>query len=440
MSKTNKTEEVKQEKVMTKYDLKMQQRKEKEEKDKRDNLVSKIIAAVVAVVLIGAIVISVMISVNAKKQAISGVYAKVGEHEITALEYNFYYNTMISNYLNTYSAFLPYLGLDTTKDFSIQAYDENRTWKDVFDEMTVEQLKETKAMLDDAEAKGFVYETEAEDYASFQENFKKQAEAAGVSVSEYYKTMFGQYATESRIAPFVKESLHAGTYARKVMEDNRPTEDEITEKYEANKKDYDNVDYRMYSVLTNLTSESTDKEIQTAMAEALDKAETMKAERLAGADFQELCDQYNAQRAEELGTEETAEKETTENAEEESGEKNLIQGASYSAVVSLYADWVYDEARQPGDIEIFADETNHKYYVVEFVARTYNENTEKIISNQIATDRLNEYKAALAETYTVEDIAGELAYLSKPAIDETDAADETTGTDTPAGEEEVQAE
>ena len=86
MSKTNKTEEPKQEKVMTKYDRKMQERKKQAEKDKRDNLISKLTAIAVAVVLIAAIVISIGISVSNKHKAVSGVAVQVGDHDITALE------------------------------------------------------------------------------------------------------------------------------------------------------------------------------------------------------------------------------------------------------------------------------------------------------------------------------------------------------------------
>lgn len=435
MSKTNKKEEPNQEKVMTRYDRKMEERRKQAEKDRRDNLISKIVAIAVAVVLIGSIVISVGISVNNKRKAISGVFMKVGEHKVTSLEYDYYYNIMLTNYMNTYSAFLPYMGLDTTQDLDAQAYDENRTWGDIFDEMAVEQIKETKALADDAEAAGFVHETADEEYKEYLEGFKSQAQTAGVALSEYYKSCFGDYATEARIEPFIRETLYVGAYTQKLLEDNKPTDEEITAKYEENKNNYDSVTYGLYTFSADVTDESTEEEITAAMEAAKAKAEEMKAARLAGEDFQALCDKYDAKNQE--ASEEEAEDE--EDAEETSANKNIIENAGYNAIASSYADWMFDEARQANDIEIVEDESGHKYYVVEFMERVKPDTTDDRISSEIASERVNEYTESLTEKYVVEDVAGELVYLTKPAAAEEDSAEseEAAESETEESEEAV---
>lgn len=370
MSKTNKTEEPKQEKVMTKYDRKMQERKKQAEKDKRDNLISKLTAIAVAVVLIGAIVISIGISVSNKHKAVSGVAVQVGDHDITALEYDYYYNVTVANYLNTYSAFLPYMGLDTTKDYDEQPYDETKSWGDVFDEMTVRQIQETKALVDDAKAAGFANEAENEEYESVLSGFSTQAEQAGITLADFYKASFGNYATQDRIEPFIKENLLASAYYNKLLEDNKPTEEEISARYTENTKNYDQVTYELYTFSTEITEESSEKEITVAMEEAKAKAEEKKAALLAG------------------GSDE---------------DRELVENAGYNSISVVYSDWLFDEARQANEVEAFEDESNHRYYVVEFIGRVKPETADAQISGEIASERVNAYKATLLEKYAIEE-------------------------------------
>lgn len=386
MSKTNKNEELKQNKVMTKYDRKMQERKEKATKDKRSNAITKLVTAIIVVVLIAAIAISVVLTVNSKKKAISDTFMMVGEHEITSVEYDYYYNIMLTNHITTYSSFLPYMGYDASVDPDLQAYDETRTWGDYLDHITVEQIKETKAMVDDAKATGFVYETEDADYKTFIERFQMQADVQGLTLANYFKQSFGEYATQERLEPYIRETLLVGAYAGKLMEDYAPTDEEIAAHYDANKKNYDKVTYKLYTF-------SADD--ATAMADAEVKANEMKDACIAGEDFQALCDKYD---------------------DENSGENNnTVESATYSLTSSVYADWIYDDARVANDIEVFADETNNRYYVVQFVEKVSDMDTiNATISNEIASERVIDYKAGLVKKYEIKDVAGELKYLTLP--------------------------
>lgn len=430
MSKTNNTTEPQKDKVMTKYDRKVQQRKLMAEKDKRENFINKIIAIVVAVAIVAAIVISIGISTRNRMKALSETFVQIGDHEITGVEYDFYYNTVVSNYLNAYSSVLPYVGLDPSVDFAAQQYDENMTWQDAFDEMTVDQIKEIKAMIDDAKVKGFVYETEKDDYKAFKEGFNSKAETAGMPVSEYYKSMFGEYASESRLEPFVKETLLVTAYTKKLNEDYKPSEDEIQKKYEENKKDYDLVDYYAYSFYADTTEEDSEEKIATAMEEVMKKAETMKSERVSGKKFQELCDSYQAEIASD-----TAEATDDATEIEEDKDKNLFVQNSYGAVPSTFAEWLFDETRKAGDLEIFTDDVNQKVTVVEFVNRAYNEETNTIISNQVISESLTNYTNELTQNYKVTDVAGKLEYLSNKETTNDASVEDAETEEEPIAEE-----
>lgn len=201
----SKEKEVKKEseKVMTKYEKKQAARIAQQKKDEKAARVTKLVVLLVCICVIGAIGFSIGSPIVRRYKAINDVYVKVGDHEVTKVEYDFYYNTVVNNYLNMYSSILPYMGLDTSKDFADQQYDENKSWKDAFDEMTVEQLKQVKALIDDSQAQSFTYDT-AEDYKEFQDNLATAASEAETNSKEYYKKNFGEFATEERIAPFEK--------------------------------------------------------------------------------------------------------------------------------------------------------------------------------------------------------------------------------------------
>ena len=154
------TPEVKEEqKIQTKYDRKMAARKAKEEKDKRDDKIFKITSSCIGIALVLVIVASIGYSVYSRQNALKGTYIEIGDRKVSQLEFDYYYNNTVNNYLTSYSSILPYMGLDTSRDFADQPYTDDLTWKDMFDEMTVGQITQIHALLEDAEEKGFVHDT-----------------------------------------------------------------------------------------------------------------------------------------------------------------------------------------------------------------------------------------------------------------------------------------
>ena len=162
MAKKNTPEVKEEQKIQTKYDRKMAERKEREKKDKRDEKIFKIASSVIGIVLILAIVIGIGSTIVRKQTALKGTYIQIGDRNVSRLEYDFYYNSCINNYLSTYGSLVSYMGLDTTRDFDLQSYDENLTWKDMFDQMAVQQMTQIYALIDDANTNGFEYDDSAD--------------------------------------------------------------------------------------------------------------------------------------------------------------------------------------------------------------------------------------------------------------------------------------
>ena len=234
MSNEKQTEE-KNEKVMTKYDRKMKRRKEEEEKEKKSWFRFRAVCLAVVIALVVAIVASIGISVYGRYDALHGTYVRVGDHDLTKVEYDYYFTTAVNNYMATYGSFISLMGFDPSVDMDVQLYPGGgeMTWKDYFDQLTMEQIRQEKALVDDAAAKGFVYDDTAA-LADFDTAIASAAEEASVSVSEYYG-MYGEYATQERLRPYVKQGLLASAYYEEMLEQKKPSEEEIQAHYEENK-------------------------------------------------------------------------------------------------------------------------------------------------------------------------------------------------------------
>lgn len=324
-------------KVVTKYDKKVQKRKEEENRLKKEKKIEKIVGIVLLVVIaIGLLSIPVR-----KYVAVNSTYITVGDHDITKVEFDYYYNLASKNYISQYGTYLSYMGLDVNSDFSKQAYDETMTWKDYFDQLAVDSIRQNKALYDAALAAGFTYDTTAE-YEAFKESAKTAASQEGETVGKYYKLTFGEYATESRVKPFAEESYVAAAYYDSVADTKKPSEEEIQTYYDENTANYDSVDFLLTEIAADIpeaktvtdgdgnasTVEPTEEEIQAAMDVA--KKDADKALEVIASE----------------GTEKT----------------NVLK----SSISLKYSEWLFDDARKEGDTTIVEDTDSNKYYVLQF--------------------------------------------------------------------------
>lgn len=486
MSKEKQTEE-QSDKVVTRYDRRMEKRKKEEEKERRSWKRFKIVSIVILAAVAVSIVFSIGTSFYNRYTVLNQTYFQVGDHDITRLEYNYYFNNVYSNYLSMYGSYVSMMGLDTTVDLDEQTYpgNENMTWKDYFDQSAVEQIQQIKAMADEARENGFEYDS-SEDMASYETEIAAQAESASVSEREYYALMYGDYATPSRIETFVEENLLASAYYNHLVEENQPADDEITAYYEENKNSYDTVTYRSFyfevdtsageetgseettAVETTTAAEETtveettldtaeetaeettaeettaaeeetetetaseeetgmtDEEIAAAMDELKVQADEMAARLEAGEDFEDLCVEYASEdQKENYGGEEDG---------------SLTEEGSYFGAPSVAADWLFDESRQEGDITVLESESLNRYYVVQFISRQNDEETtNESIGNLLASQVVSEYVTEIAQEYTVTDVAGNLHYLTVPE-ESTEAAETETATETDETAETAAAE
>ena len=387
------TQGTNQQEYKTKYDRKMAERAMEKKKEERQLKIMKIVGVILCVAVVVAIAAPIISNVVKKQQALNGTYVKIGDHELSELEYDYYYYSAVNNYINTYGSFISYLGLDTSVDFDKQQYDETKTWKDYFDQMTVdEQIKPIFALLDEAQKNGFTYDA-AEDYDAYAASIQEAADNAGVSLSDYYRNYFGPYATASNVEDFIKNGYIASAYYEQLVADNAPTAEEVKTYYDENRNAYDQVDYKSIAFETpEFEEDATDEEKAKDLEDRQKQAEDVLAQ--------------------------------IENGDTVDGFE-LTESAKYSAVPSSAAVWLFDDARAEGDIQVFTDDSTSNVYVVQFVKKFYDEANDETISSSLASQTVSAQLQEVADRYEVVDVKGDLKYLTIP---------ETTTEDTSAGD------
>ena len=367
MSKNEKVTENKEQteqKVMTKYDRKVQKRKEEKEKEKKEERISTAIGIVVLVALV-CLVASFPIRTYL---ATHETYVVVNGEAVNKVEFDYQYNLTKNNYITQYGSYLTYFGLDTSKDLSTQMYSDTLTWQDYFEQNAVESLKQNKALMAEAKAAGFTYDT-TDEYNTFKETIKTSAAAAGVSDKEYVRSIYGSYATMGRIEEYVKNDMVMNAYYQKLQEDNAPSDDEIQSYYEENKATYDSVDYRLTTIEADLPTEPTElaDPVEETAADTTGTTDGTAATDSTQDTAYQPSDAEIAKAMEDAKVlADDAEKTVAKDGEAHENEKK-------SSVNYLISDWLFDDARKAGDTTVITNDNSHCYYAVAFEKRYLDE-------------------------------------------------------------------
>ncbi len=353
-NKNNITEtELQERKVVTRYDRRMQKRKEQEEKDKREKKIATIVGIIAAVVIVAVIAFFPIRSAIARNQT----FVEVGGEKVTRVEFDYYYGTALNNYYSQYGTYMSMMGVDLSADLSTQMYTDNLSWKDFFEEAAINNIKQDKAVQKKIKEEGFTYDT-TESWKAYKASMEEQAAANGLTLNQMVQYSFGSFATVGSVKELVENSMTVSAFLNKVGEDNAPGEDKILEIYENNKASYDSVDYRIVEVAAELPTEPT---------ELADPAEDEAEDEDSEAEYEPSEAEIEAAMAEAKKAADDAVKTVDKDGE-------LVEDATASYVSSLYSDWLFDDARKAGDTTVIEDETNYKYYVLAFEKRYLKDN------------------------------------------------------------------
>lgn len=361
--KVTENKEQTEQKVMTKYDRKVQKRKEEKEKEKKEERISTAIGIVVLVALV-CLVASFPIRTYL---ATHETYVVVNGEAVNKVEFDYQYNLTKNNYITQYGSYLTYFGLDTSKDLSTQMYSDTLTWQDYFEQNAVESLKQNKALMAEAKAAGFTYDT-TDEYNTFKETIKTSAASAGISEKEYVRSIYGSYATMGRIEEYVKNDMVMNAYYQKLQEDNAPSDDEIQSYYEENKATYDSVDYRLTTIEADLPTEPTElaDPVEATTAPDADTDGTATTDTTQDTAYQPSDAEIAKAMEDAKVLADDAEKTVAKDGEAHENEKK-------SSVNYLISDWLFDDARKAGDTTVITNDNSHCYYAVAFEKRYLDE-------------------------------------------------------------------
>lgn len=352
-----------------------QQRKE----EKRSNLLYGLIAAAVLI----AVIVSFVWRSNFIPKMTTA--ATIDGEKYTASEVNYFYQTAYRNFVNQYSYFTSYMGLNTNATLRSQAINEtaaamlgielpkadenaaddpNRdplmpqgmTWHDYFLNEALENMTAIQAALKAADAEGFQYPDSVQvQYEDNMASLRSTAAASGVSVSQYLKANFGAGLTEKAYGEQLMRVLRYGAYVDAYQNSLSYSDSELESAYSADTNSYDHVSYEVVSFsgaaesttdADGNTVEPTEQESAEALNAASEKANAVVSGFQAGGKLEDLADEHE-------------------------GTYNKTEKGSYSAGSAL-SEWLYDQGRKDGDASVVTDGTT--LYAVVFHDRFRDEN------------------------------------------------------------------
>lgn len=361
------------------------------QQEKRNSLLYGLIAA--------AFLIVVVISAVWRSDVIPRMTtaATIDGEKYNAAEVAYFYQSSYNNFVNQYSYFVSYLGLDTNTSLKSQeisadtaamlgitlpgSEDENTdsagtdtsgedagtngtdagtegedtapastgmTWHDYFLDQALENMAVIQATLKAADAEGF--QTPAGIQAQYDDNMtslKAAAAASGVSVSQYLKGTFGAGINEKIYGEQLMRVLRYGAYAQAYQDSLSYSDSQLEEVYNSDRNTYDQVSYEIASLSGTAdtttdadgnTVEPTEEESAAALAAAQDAAKAILEGVQNGEQLEDLAEEYNAT-------------------------YSRNENGTYSAG-SVTGEWLYDSSRTAGDSAALEDGTSQ--YVLVF--------------------------------------------------------------------------
>lgn len=404
------------EKKMTRYDLKMQRRREQEAREKRNKLIARCVGGGIAAIVVLVIGTSVYGSWADKH----GEYIKIGDHSIKREEYDFYYALSRSSFLNTYSSILSYMGVDTSSDIDSQSYTSDMTFGDYFAEQAVSEMTTTYALLDQSQTEGFTYDT-TDDVTEFETNITASAEENGLTFDEYLTQAYGDYATWDKVKSYYINYITSIEFEDSVSDGIEITDDDISTYYAENKDDYDLVDYRVFTLTADVpdVGSDSDEELTDEEQEALDAQKeelTQQAMTAASSDAQEFVsnvtdeDSFIAQ----------CKAYDTDGSYDDDDASLKSDIAKSSISPTEVGDWLYEEGRTAGDTTVIENTDSNSYEIVYFIDRKEDDAPTSDIRQIVITPQTDDSEST--DTSDAES-------TDAPDTDNTDTAESTDTAD-----------
>lgn len=296
------------------------------------------------------------------------VIARMEDRTLTNGQFEVFYWMEYYNYLNKYSSYLSYVGLDTTKDLSAQqSMTEGKTWEQYFIDNALSTWAQFQSLCIEAEKAGFTLSDEVrENLDNMESELQTQAQSNGFdSVDAMIQSDFGANVTYADYLNYM--TLYYTAYMYYSQEyTNLDTGREVLEQYyDEHQEEFEsdgvmkddtpatiNVRHILISPEGGTTDESgqttySDEEWAAAEAKAQEILETWKAGDATEESFSELAKEYS-----------------TDPGSNTLG--GLYEDVAPGDMVEEFNDWCFEAGRAVGDTGIV--KTSFGYHVMYFVS------------------------------------------------------------------------
>ena len=330
------------------------------------NFILVLVAAVVSFAMVIGCVLLVVSSCTDSKYVMQSKHYKMNKNEFSYLFYSGYYSELSSNYYTYY-----YNGLDTSDSLKNQDYTnsdgDTYTWYDVFMSNTVESVKQYMAFWEEAyDSKLTLDDNDIKEIDDTIDNIKQSAEEAGATVEAYVEYLYG----DGNTLDDVRSAMEFYALAMKQYqvdydaEEDKITDDDITEAYEADSTAYDYVDYRSYAITASYDEDATEDEIEAACTVAKENAESI-ANATTEEEFVANVQAYLTSNNVATDDEEAL----TEEEIASEAQNTLTERYQYESDTD-FGTWAFTEGRAAGETTVIeGDDTYTAYYLVSAPSR-----------------------------------------------------------------------
>ncbi len=338
------------------------------------------------------VIIAVVAGIGAFAVSNSGVLERgkvafnVGDVEITAPEYGFYYSSAFSNYFNMSYQYDTYYGAGMGKmytgyDYSVapneQAYSgeiegvEEPMFTDFFKDQATQSLKYVKASVKYAAENGI--ELDEEDYKEIEttmDEFKETADSMNYSLSAYLRRFFHKGLTPSLLEEIIKDQ----TIATKVSEVKTAefaaaySDTKVEKTFYDSLKTYGVVSLRLYEITAEKETVKATEEGKEDTQEVTDK--TMAAAKVKADAFAAKVNSVDTFKAAAAESEKAADNKNyadfTKDDSKTAVTDTTYSDLSYDVTDEKFLNWAFDEDTKVGATYVVENEdTGYSVYMME---------------------------------------------------------------------------
>lgn len=330
-------------------------------KKERQNKITRVITIVTAIVLVVAVAGMIIYTTVNSNNRNNGTYLKKDiAVESTSYSFNnaqqmYFFQNYYSSFVNQYSDYLSYFGLDTDTSLKEQTSpytdDDGNTmsWYEYFMQATIDQVEQSVILAEAALEAGLSL---SEDEQADIEN----------TLSQITPENFAPGLTEDEVRECLEMTLLASNYSAQITEGIEYTDADIEQYYSANKNDYDMVNYRMYSF--SYADESDEEED----SDAISKEDAKKlADSLAATEGDETA--YVAWLSNYFTNTLGIEADSLQTELDATYTEGYTYSEGYTGIEFLFGD------AKAGDIEVIDDEDSTCYKVFMMITPAYRDET-----------------------------------------------------------------